>query len=144
MTKMEYISFCGDICSLCPRFIATQKNDENELTRVAELWFKLGFRDTIVSNDEIRCNGCTKERYCAHSINSCEFLDDKKNCGECDHFPCDKIAAVFEKTQNYAISCRNKCSEKEYEQLYQAFFMKADILTSIYTAKFDDSMREYN
>ncbi len=139
MTQPEYISFCGDICTLCPRYIATQKNDEDELAAIAELWFRLGFRETIVSNDDIRCNGCTREKKCLYSITVCEHLKGKKNCGECEQFPCKIIASVFKKSDQYAITCQNKCREETYEQLFQAFFMKEDILTAIHAAKLDES-----
>ncbi len=143
MNQQEYISYCGDICSLCPRYIATQKESDNELEAVAELWYKLGFRDTILSNEEIRCNGCNKGKICHYSISSCEHLNGKKNCGECNKFPCDKISVVFRKTEQYAINCRNKCTEKIYEQLHHAFFMKEEILTAINTAKFDQTESDY-
>ena len=139
MNHPQYISFCGDNCSLCPRYIATQKNDENELAEVAELWYRLGFRDTVISNEDIRCSGCSRNKVCGYNITSCEHLGENKNCGECERFPCEIINTVFKKTEQYAVTCHNKCTEKLYEQLFQAFYMKEDILTAIHAAKYNDS-----
>jgi hypothetical protein len=34
---MEQISFCGMACNECPAFSATQKNDDDERKKVAEI-----------------------------------------------------------------------------------------------------------
>lgn len=138
MIQSQYISFCGDICSLCPRYIATQKNDENELAEVAELWYRLGFRDTVVNNQDIRCDGCNRNKKCKYNITSCKYLGDNKNCGECEHFPCEIINIVFKRTGQFATTCLNKCPEQQYEQLFKAFYMKEEILTAIHAAKYNN------
>lgn len=50
------IAACGNDCSTCPRYIAFpfEKTDE-QLRYTAELWLKIGYRDHVVSNDEISC-----------------------------------------------------------------------------------------
>ena len=53
---MEKITLCGDNCLECPRYLA---RTNSELEKVAELWFRVGWRDRIVPIDEIRCFGCT-------------------------------------------------------------------------------------
>ena len=46
----EMITLCGDNCTWCSRYNA---RSEAELRKVAELWHRVGWRDTVVSNDEI-------------------------------------------------------------------------------------------
>lgn len=48
------ITLCGDNCIECPRYNA---HSEEELRNVAELWYRMGWRDHIVSNEEIKCEG---------------------------------------------------------------------------------------
>jgi hypothetical protein len=128
MNEELKLGICGDICSECPRYIATRNNDMVELEKVAELWFRMGFRNSIVSPEELICNGCSKELDCAHKINNCEHLAGKTNCGECDIYPCKRLNVIFEKTDKFAWICRKKCSDSEYLQLEKAFFNKRKIL----------------
>ena len=125
------ISICGDICSECPRYIATKNNDITELEKIAELWYRLGFRCKIVNPEELKCSGCGKDKFCNHNLTLCEHLDAINNCGECDNFPCDKINLVFQKTDKVNEVCKIKCSESEYKKFYKAFLMKRQILTEI-------------
>ena len=127
----QKISFCGDVCTECPRYVATIANDTNALKSFAELWFKFGFRPKVVDPEEIKCLGCNKEMVCSNGINDCEHLENIMNCGECDRFPCEKINTVFEKTETVNKSCKDKCTESEYIVLRKAFFMKRQILTEI-------------
>jgi hypothetical protein len=133
---MKLVSFCGDHCSLCPRYIATQNNDIQELNRLSELWYRLGFRATIESSEKMRCEGCQKHKACSYQINSCSQLTDIQNCGECSFFPCDKINIVFERTAQIAKNCTEKCTEAEYAQLHDAFLNKASTLNAIHQNKF--------
>jgi len=125
------ISFCGDVCTECPRYVATMSNDNNALKRFAELWFRLGFRPKVVNTEEIKCFGCNREMACSHGINNREHLETSMNCGECDSFPCKRIKSVFDKTDSINQTCKNKCSEREYNLLCKAFLMKRQILTDI-------------
>jgi hypothetical protein len=125
------ISICGDVCSECPRFIATKSNDIAELENIAGLWYRLGFRDRILSPENLKCTGCSKDKLCSYNLNSCEHLANKNNCGECDHFPCDKINQAFQKTDKTNEVCKNICSDSEYNGLCRAFLMKRQILTEI-------------
>jgi len=131
MPSDPIISFCGDNCSECPRYVATVNNDINALKEFAELWFRLGFRPKVVNPEEIKCHGCSKTIYCSNDINNCENLSNKMNCGECDLFPCDKIETVFQKTDRTESVCKEKCSDSEYEILKKAFFSKRQILDEI-------------
>jgi hypothetical protein len=125
------IGICGDVCSECPRYISTQNNDLSELEKVAELWYRMGFRDKIVSPEELKCTGCSKDLDCTYKVNNCEHLAGKNNCGECEIFPCDRMNLIFDKTDAFALICRKKCTESEYLQLENAFFNKRKILNEI-------------
>ena len=46
----EKITLCGDNCIECPRYNA---HTDEELKAVAELWYKVGWRACVVSNEEI-------------------------------------------------------------------------------------------
>ena len=127
----QIISICGDLCSECPRYLATLKKDMAALEKIAELWYRLEFRNNIVSTEEIKCNGCNKEKFCSHGLNNCEHLKNKVNCGECDKFPCKKINKVFEKTDVVKKICIEKCTNNEYMELSRAFLLKREILTEI-------------
>ena len=50
----ERITLCGDNCIECPRY---NVHTEAELRKVAELWYRVGWRETVVSNEEIVCEG---------------------------------------------------------------------------------------
>lgn len=125
------ISVCGDCCSECPRYKATQSNSISELEYVAQLWFRLGLRDRVVSIDEISCTGCNKKANCVYNLTTCEHLNGKENCGECRLFPCSKLYAVFKNSDLSDENCKSKCSEDEYLQLKRAFFSKKEILSKI-------------
>ena len=65
---MEKITLCGDNCSECPRYLA---KTEDELKAVAQLWYRVGWRDKIVSNDEIKCFGCSSHKKCTYQLFYC-------------------------------------------------------------------------
>lgn len=58
---MEKITLCGDNCLECPRY---NTYTDEELNKVAKLWHKVGWRDRVVSNEEIRCVGCSSDKQC--------------------------------------------------------------------------------
>jgi hypothetical protein len=91
----EIVAYCGLVCTQCPTYLATQKNDDNAKTRIAEEWskqYKHNFRP-----EDINCDGCLtvgkrQIGYCmVCEIRKCG--SDKKvlNCGYCVQFPCDKL-----------------------------------------------------
>jgi hypothetical protein len=126
------ISICGDVCSECPRYIATETNDVVELEKLAELWYRLGFRDRILSAEDLKCTGCSKDKFCSFNINSCEHLENIDNCGQCNHFPCDRIDLVFQNTDITNERCKSRCSDDEYNKICKAFLMKRETLTEIH------------
>ena len=127
----QIISYCGDLCNECPRYTATKSNSRKELEYLAELWYRLGFRDSIMDPEDMKCSGCSKEKECTEGINKCKHLENINNCGECQHFPCDNINRVFEKAEYYKEKCKGKCSEMEYQIINRAFFLKKNLLKEI-------------
>jgi len=97
MEKM--IAFCGLTCSECPAYIATQREDDDERRKVAEMWSK-EFKVELKPED-INCDGCisNSERLFGHT-KVCEIrrcgLDKKiKNCAYCDEYACEKLTDFF-------------------------------------------------
>ena len=127
----EIISFCGDLCSKCPRYVATMHNDRVKLKHLAELWYRLGFRDKIFLPLEMQCWGCNSQKVCSYQINTCEHIVGLSNCGECKFFACEKIKNVFQKSQVTDELCKRKCTAAEYDEMYEAFFIKEKLLTDI-------------
>ncbi|AFM40976.1 hypothetical protein Desaci_2001 [Desulfosporosinus acidiphilus SJ4] len=127
---MEEIAFCGNNCTACPRYTATVSGDILRIKAVAELWYRLGYRDTIVSVDEIMCYGCPTSSFCRYEIQQCASEKKVNNCGSCKEYPCYLMIKCFEQTQKYAESLKWKCTEKEYRCLEIAFFSKKENLDS--------------
>jgi hypothetical protein len=117
----QIITPCGDNCSACPKY--TAKTDD-ELKKVAELWYKAGLNDKIAAPDEMRCGGCSSHKTCTYGLTECIKEHNITKCNQCDNFPCHKIEAMLERTKNYEIKCREVCTEDEYEVLKRAFFEK--------------------
>ncbi len=97
MDKM--IAFCGLVCTECPAFIATQKDDDEERRKVAEMWSS-EFKAKLKPED-INCDGCLadSERLFSHTkvceIRKCGLDKKVKNCAFCDEYACDKLTEFF-------------------------------------------------
>jgi hypothetical protein len=122
------LASCGNDCNHCPRFLATQSGDLNKLCGVARLWNRIGYREKIVSPEEIACHGCASSNWCRYGIRQCVIEMGVSNCGECDDFPCRNILGAMEKTLTFEKSVRERCSVEEYELLHKAFFLKRENL----------------
>jgi hypothetical protein len=96
----KIISYCGLVCSDCPAFIATQKNDDAERKKVAETWSK-EFKKEIKPED-INCDGClvdsdTVFNYCkVCEIRKCAKDRVGVNCAYCDDYGCEKLTKFFD------------------------------------------------
>ncbi|MBE5934057.1 MAG: DUF3795 domain-containing protein, partial [Lachnospiraceae bacterium] len=121
----KIVAACGNDCSSCPRYIAHpfEKSDE-QLQHTAELWMKIGYRDHIVSKDEISCTGCKPENWCRYKVVKCCEDRSIKTCVECVEYPCANMKECFEVTKSFEPQCRKVCTDEEYEQLKKAFFEK--------------------
>ena len=121
----EKITLCGDNCIACPRYNA---HSDEELKQVAELWFKVGWRTTIVSNEEISCQGCSSHKQCTYHLVDCTKEHQVAKCNQCNQFPCQKITDMLKRSKEYQKKCKEVCSEEEYHILAKAFFEKENNL----------------
>ena len=138
MEDINSIAACGDQCKFCPRYIATIENNTESLEYIAELWFKLGFRDIISEPEEIKCYGCSKDNNCMYKLNRCPNLQDISNCGECSSFVCPKLEKVFQASEINNMNTKANCSPDEYEVMHKAFFRKKELLEHIHYLVFND------
>jgi hypothetical protein len=122
---MEKITLCGDDCLACPRYHA---KTEDELRNVAELWYRVGMRDRIVSNEEICCTGCSSHKQCAYHLFDCTKENSVEKCNQCSNFPCSKIESMLARCNEYKVKCKNICSKEEYQMFEKAFFNKEENL----------------
>ena len=100
VTRTEKIfGYCGIVCSDCPVLIATQKNDDGERQRVAEIFTRQYGRE--YKKEDINCDGCTGESsrifsYCNMcGIRQCGMEKRVRNCGFCGEYPCEKLSKLF-------------------------------------------------
>jgi len=121
----EKITLCGDNCIYCPRYNA---RTDDELKRVAELWYKVGWRDRIVPGDEIKCTGCSSHKQCTYQLVDCTKEHGVAKCSQCGEFPCGKISDMLKRSGKYQKKCREVCTEEEYSALEKAFFDKENNL----------------
>ncbi|MDO4459147.1 MAG: DUF3795 domain-containing protein [Clostridia bacterium] len=115
------LAACGNDCSVCPRYLP--KTDE-ELRKTAELWYKIGYRDHVVTNEEISCTGCKPENWCRYNVIACCTARNIKSCAQCENYPCDNLLECFEVTSSFIPKCREVCTDEEFEILHKAFFEK--------------------
>ena len=117
----DKITLCGDNCKECPRYNA---HTDEELRAVAELWYRVGWRDRIVTNEEIKCTGCHSYKQCTYKLVECTKEHSVDKCNQCTCFPCDKISQMLLRSQGYQKVCKEVCTLAEYEMLERAFFDK--------------------
>ena len=124
-TADKIIAACGNNCAACPRYTAHpyEKTDE-ELHHTAELWMRIGYRDHVVTNEEIACYGCKPENWCRYRVIKCCEDHGIKTCGECSEYPCDNIRECFAVTKSFEPMCRQVCTDDEYKRMEKAFFEK--------------------
>lgn len=99
MGKM--IGYCGIICSDCPVLMATQKNDDAERKRVAEIFTRQYGKE--YKPEDINCDGCISDSsrifsYCTVcEIRKCGREKEVENCAHCVEYPCGKLSELFSK-----------------------------------------------
>lgn len=121
----EKITLCGDNCLACPRYNA---KSSDELRHTAELWYRIGWRDRIVSDDEIKCGGCSSHKQCTYKLVDCVKEHNIEKCSQCPQFPCDKINDMLVRSDAYRRICARICTPDEYAELSKAFFEKENNL----------------
>ena len=117
----KIIAACGNDCAVCPRHLP---KSEEELHHTAELWMKIGYRDHIVTNDEISCEGCRIDNWCRYDIIGCTTQKNILNCGKCTEYPCDKIKECFAVTESFVPTCKMMCTDAEFDIMKKAFYEK--------------------
>lgn len=122
------IAACGNNCNACPRHMP---KTDSELEETAKLWYRIGYRDHVVSNTEIQCLGCTINNWCRYKIVGCVSEHEVENCGQCPHYPCEKIEKAFEQTMKFEPICKLECNTEEYNRMKEAFFEKKKNLEAI-------------
>ena len=133
------IGICGDNCSYCPRYIATQNRSAKELEKIKELWVRLGFRDATFSAQELTCSGCRPENKCAYpELRACAREKEIDNCGLCKVYPCELINAAFEKSEKLRSHAARVCKPGEMDALHKAFFSKRQTLDQMRFEKDED------
>lgn len=95
------VGYCGIVCSDCPVFVATQKGDDVERKRVAEIFAKEYGREYRL--EDINCDGCVSDSsrifwYCNEcEIRKCGRAKKVENCGFCVEYPCERLSELFGK-----------------------------------------------
>ena len=119
------IAACGNDCAVCPRYVKPpyEKTPE-ELRHTAELWCRIGYRDRVVGNREISCEGCTPDKTCRYDIAGCCADHEVPNCGKCPDYPCRLICECFSVTATFMPACRKICTDEEYAVMKKAFYEK--------------------
>jgi len=113
---------------------------EEELCNTAILWNKVGYRNSVVSNEEIQCFGCTVHNFCRYKIINCVTEKGVKNCGVCVKYPCEKISSAFEQTIAFEPACKSCCTNEGYENINKAFFEKKKNLDEYFDLKNEQMM----
>jgi len=95
----KMVGCCGIVCSDCPVFVATRKNDDVERKRVAEIFTKQYGKEYKV--EDINCDGCKSDSsrifsYCnVCEIRKCGKERSVVNCASCADYPCEKLSRLF-------------------------------------------------
>ena len=128
----KIIAACGNDCSCCPRYTAPPyEKTEEELRHTAVLWMHIGYRDHIVTNEEITCTGCKPENWCRYHVNGCCAARGIQTCAECADYPCENMKECFKVTSSFEPQCRKVCTDEEYQRLSRAFFEKEKNLNAL-------------
>lgn len=95
----QIISACGLLCSECDAFLASQKQDAQEIERIARRWSEQ-YGSTIPAQ-AVWCDGCMTggERACGHvqecEIRSCVVERGLLTCAGCADYACEKLQSFL-------------------------------------------------
>ena len=116
------LSVCGDDCAVCPRYLA---KTEEELHQTAIFWHRAGWRDHVVTNEEIRCAGCGTRDSCAFMLMPCLREKGLDRCTDCGEHPCGKIASMLVRSAQKEAQCHAACGEERFfAMMKRAFYEK--------------------
>jgi hypothetical protein len=92
----KILAYCGLDCGECEAYLATQKNDRDELEKIAKKWAEAyGAKDC--SADMCVCDGCPegKRLSTAHAISCgirlCASSRQVPTCAHCEAYICDTL-----------------------------------------------------
>jgi len=100
MDKM--LSYCGIYCAECPAYLATQKDDYEQIKNIAKKWSS----DTLkFTPNEIYCDGCSQNGQIFSWAPKCDIrtcCKDRQleNCAYCEDYTCEILKKSFDKPQN--------------------------------------------
>ena len=114
-------SCCGDDCSICPRFLA--ETDE-ELKQTAELWHNAGWRDHVLSNEEIKCRGCGSVLTCGFGILPCMKNRNIIDCKRCNEYICPNLKNLFKGSNKKEASLKEICEDELFRLISKSFYEK--------------------
>ena len=87
--------YCGLVCTNCPAYQATMRDDEELRRSIAEQWSQEF--DMDLDPDSIHCCGCTAEK--GRHISNCDVCEirlcarERKlaTCAECPDYMCERL-----------------------------------------------------
>ncbi len=90
----EMIAYCGLDCAKCDAFRATQTEDLELKTKIAERWSKQLNRE--FTPEDITCDGCKSDRLSAWCQSVCKIRPcgegrSVATCAHCGDFACEKL-----------------------------------------------------
>lgn len=94
------IVYCGINCMECPAYVATQRDNREEIEKIAKNWSN---EERSFTPEEIYCDGCNADRRIFSWCKECDIRECCRtrgfiNCAYCDDYICDKLKVIFEKT----------------------------------------------
>lgn|GEM_PF-308317 len=103
--EKQLIAYCGIDCSACPAYQITRAGGDLVARRkLAQEWSGVQCQ---FDAEEIACNGCMHSSWkmterC--NIRKCAIEKEKKTCGHCADYPCDKIHEPHENLEAIQIA----------------------------------------
>ena len=121
----KLLAVCGNDCAACPRYVKPPyEKTEAQLRHTAELWYRIGYRDHVVTNREISCTGCKPENWCRYQVAACAAGRGIRTCAGCPDDPCGNLRDCFAVTASFLPACQAVCTQEELEIFRRAFFEK--------------------
>jgi hypothetical protein len=102
MPLKKIVGYCGIVCSDCPVFIVTQKNDNAGRKRVAEMLTEQYKEES--KPEDINCDGCISDSQRIYEwcnlceIRKCAREKSVENCTHCSEYQCEKLLRYLSKS----------------------------------------------
>lgn len=95
----KMIAYCGQVCTECPAYIATQNNDKKALEETAAKWREMF--DPSITAENILCDGCQSDGrkigHCSEcEVRACAIEHGVANCAYCDDYGCGTLTALLD------------------------------------------------